>query len=46
MPKPKEVLKTEIPAEALKVGPPRPGPEGKDVIIQVREVKQKQLFLI
>ena len=43
----KEVPKTEIPAEALKVGTPLSvrGPEGKDVIIQVREVKRKTVIL-
>jgi len=43
----KEVPKTEIPAEALKVGTPLSarGPEGKDVIIQVHEVKQKTVIL-
>lgn len=43
----KEVPKTEIPAAALKVGTPLSarGPEGEDVIIRVREVKQKTVIL-
>ena len=43
----KEIPKTEIPAAALKVGTPlsAPGPEGEDVIIRVREVKQKTVIL-
>jgi FKBP-type peptidyl-prolyl cis-trans isomerase SlyD len=43
----KEVAKTGIPAEALKVGTPLSarGPEGDDVIIHVREVKQKTVIL-
>jgi len=43
----KEVPKTEIPPEALKVGIPLSvrGPEGKDVIIQVHKVKQKTVIL-
>jgi FKBP-type peptidyl-prolyl cis-trans isomerase SlyD len=43
----KEVPKTEIPAEALKVGTPLSarGPEGDDVIIHVSEVKQKTVIL-
>jgi FKBP-type peptidyl-prolyl cis-trans isomerase SlyD len=42
----KEVPKTEIPAEALMVGTPLSarGPEGDDVIIHVREVKQKTVI--
>lgn len=43
----KEVPKTEIPAAALKVGTPLSarGPKGEDVIIRVREVKQKTVIL-
>jgi FKBP-type peptidyl-prolyl cis-trans isomerase SlyD len=43
----KEVPKTEIPAAALEVGTPLSarGPEGEDLIIRVREVKQKTVIL-
>jgi FKBP-type peptidyl-prolyl cis-trans isomerase SlyD len=43
----KEVPKTEIPAAALEVGTPLSarGSEGEDLIIRVREVKQKTVIL-
>jgi FKBP-type peptidyl-prolyl cis-trans isomerase SlyD len=43
----KEVPKTEIPTEALKIGAPLSvrGSEGDDLIIHVHEVKQKTVIL-
>jgi FKBP-type peptidyl-prolyl cis-trans isomerase 2 len=43
----KEVPKTDLPAAALKVGTPlgTRGPNGEDLVIHVREVKQETVVL-